>query len=271
LKSSAEEVLKSQKTWADLLSINSNEEKLLKYKLISKRKLEDLKNELVGEYYINDWEYEVEVNKNVSVHPSKIVGTYHTGYQNKSLYDVLKSLKRADKNIYKYLENPNYYNDTSKREETNTTISLAYKKHEDKFYICEGANHRFFLSKILNIEDLVVDTVFVYDEDKDLKELFGNIKTLGFDYNIEGDFVNITSDKMFITLYGGISIQENLEAFILNYRELKTSKYSEFKYKLLDSLLSEYRYKYNYSNNEIKNIFHFNFLSLLEHKRSSQC
>jgi hypothetical protein len=261
-----EKEMKNYELWNNLSEIKSNVEKILKYDLLTKDELEESKNDFIGDFFLEYWEIKVDVKNDVFIDPSKIAGTSHPDYCNKSLYEVINTLKRAEPVIYNYLINPIYYVDNSVRKNHEKKLYIAYKKHEDKYYICGEGNHRFFLSKILQLDRVLVNELYVYDEDVELKRLIEEIMNLGFDLDVKEKSIEIAADNIKVVLQE--PTKEDLERFINYYKNINISKWSEFNYKIRLSLINNYREKFLYSDDQIKHIIHFNYLELLYHKRN---
>jgi hypothetical protein len=259
-----EKIKKNAEIWRQIINIESNDEKLLKFDLINIERLEEIKNEYIEDFYVEDWEFEVEIIENQYVSPSKIVGTHHSDYKNQYLHNVLKRLKRFNNTVYNYLLNSGYYKDES-RDTHGKKLCLAYKRHEDKYYICGEGNHRFFLSKIVGLDKVFVNKIYVYDEDAQLKQTIKELKQIGFDYEKTDKGLYVVSKNIKILLFG--DMKDSLRNFIYEYKNMNVSGWNEFKYKLGLMFHNNYRRKYEYID-DVKNAVHFHYLKLIEHKRN---
>ncbi|MEK5056032.1 hypothetical protein MHH96_21830 [Niallia sp. FSL K6-0212] len=262
--------LKEREIWNSILKIETNSEKLLINKLIDNSRIHQIKDDFIKEYELKVWEYQTDILTDIYINPNKIIGTRHSRYNNKNLYEVLEELKRADINIYNYIINPDYYVNMNSRIDK-TKLYIAYKKHEDRYYICGDGNHRFFLSKILNLDKIFVNEVYVYEEDLQLKSLLEELKELGFDYHITENEIEseIEINSSYVSIFLTGEIKNNLSGFISSYKNLSISSLSERIYKISEFLSPEYENKYEYSNDIIKNAIHKNFLRLINHKRKN--
>ncbi|MED4990138.1 hypothetical protein ETC01_00590 [Geobacillus sp. NFOSA3] len=260
-----EKIKKNAEIWNQIINTESNVEKLLKFNLVTSERLEEIEKEYIGEFHVEDWEIEVETIENQYVPPSKIVGTNHPDYKDQYLNSVLENLKRFNDVIYGYLLNSRYYEDNRFRDTDRKKLYLAYKRHEDKYYICGEGNHRFFLSKIIGLDRVFVNKVYVYDEDVQLKQAIIELKQIGFDYKKTDKGVYIISENIKILLHGDMG--NVLRKFIYEYKNLDTSRWNEFKYKLGLMFNNNYRKKYEYID-DVKSAVHFHYLKLIEHKRN---
>jgi hypothetical protein len=262
-----EQLKRNLEIWENINSLKSNFDRFLHHDLLSEEKIEESRNEYIKSFNVKPWEFKIGVEYSDCVDPRKIIGTAHPDYQNIYLYDVIKSLKRGPGVIYNYIISPDYYIDEDLRETNEKKLFLSYKKHEDKYYISGDGNHRFFLSKILELDKVIVNEVYIYDEDVELRFLLQELNRLGFGYKIDKQSIKIKSAFVYIELDG--QIKDKLEYFIDCYNKLSLSLLREKYYKVRVLFSYNYRQKFSYSNDTIKHIFHFNYLSLIEHKRNN--
>ncbi|WP_256816549.1 hypothetical protein [Cytobacillus sp. Bac17] len=226
--------------------------------------IERLKIEELSSYSLEPWEFEVGEKYGVKVEPRKIKGTAHPSYMKKSLFEAFNSLKRGQSIVYNYILSPDYYNNLDLREYHRDKLHLIYKMHEDKYYISGDGNHRFILSKVLDINELIIDSVTEYNEDLKLKELLQQLESIGFAYEITVEGIIVNSKYLEIELYG--NLKSVLGSFLKHYINLNTSTINEHLYRLKRYFTKDFMQKYAYSK-EIMDICYYNFLELMKHKR----
>lgn len=78
---------------------------------------------------------------------SKLVGTDHDRYANRSWVEAFCDLDRADKNLDLFFKNPGYYSNENEED-----IDMGVIEKNDEFYIysrCGGGNNRLIIMKLL--------------------------------------------------------------------------------------------------------------------------
>lgn len=257
-----EKIRKSVRDQAHL----SNIEKLIFFKFISEKRVQELNEIFIKKYYIEDWESEINQLEDVYVDVDKIVGTHHSSYNNQNLFKAVNKLKKSIPSIQWRLINPNYFHSNESRDRSEKELSLAYKQHLDEYYICGDGNNRILISKALGGE-ILVNKVYVYNENTFLKQQLNKLLRFGFTYKFAGEQIIIESNHVKLIIDG---FENELEQFLRHYENIKISSWDEKIFKLKSIFISNYRNKYAYSVDKVRHLVHFNYQRLISHKKESE-
>ncbi|MBD8109670.1 hypothetical protein [Priestia megaterium] len=255
------------------LEDKTNVEKLKHFNLISKEREKEIRAIYFERYYKEKWELEIETINDKFIDPKKIVGTHHPAYYERTLFNSVNSLKKFDDILHYFRINPDYYISNESRNKHTKRINLAYKKHEDKYYINGEGNNRFITSIALGLPKILINEITVYDESQEIKNILLWVRENGFKYDIEQEMksiydsnpIQLFSDYIDITING----IEQLIIFKDKYERLDVSTLRMKLYKFKSVILNNYQEKYFYSN-EINHLFHARYLELREHKLKNQ-
>lgn len=256
-----EKIRKSVRDQANL----SNIEKLIFFKFISEKRAQELNDIFIKKYYIEDWESQINQLEDVYVDVDKIVGTHHSSYNDQNLFQAVNKLKKSIHSIQWRLINPNYFHCNTSRDISEKKLSLAYKQHEDEYYICGDGNNRFLISKALGGK-ILVNKVYVYNENTVMKQRLNKLLSFGFTYKIAEEQISIESNHVKLRIDG---FENELEQFLGHYENIKISSWDEKIFILKSIFISNYRNKYAYSVDKVRHLVHFNYQRLRKHKRES--
>lgn len=257
--------------WQEINSLEdkTNIEKLKHFNLITNEREKEIQEIYFERYCLKDWEVKVGTVKDQLIDPKRIVGTCHSDYFEKTLFESLNSLKRFDRVLNNLKNNPNYYTSNETRNNNEKKIGLAYKQQEDKYYINGDGNHRLITAKSLGFPKILINEITIYQEAKKIKDILLWVRKNGFEYKIEKDYkdvndsnpIELFSDYIHITING----INKLICFKEKYENLNVSNFKLKIYKFKSKLLNGYRNKYSHSD-EITHLFHANYLEISEHK-----
>ncbi|WP_423478946.1 hypothetical protein [Priestia megaterium] len=252
-----------------LLEDKTNVEKLKHFNLISKEREKEIRAIYFERYYKEKWELEIETIKDKFIDPKKIAGTRHPAYYEGTLFNSVNSLKKFDNILHYFRINPDYYISNESRNKHKKKLNLAYKKHEDKYYINGEGNNRFITSIALGLPKILINEITVYDESQEIKSILLWVRENGFQYEIEQEIKSIQDSNQiqlfFDDIYITINGIEKLIIFKEKYENLDVSNFKLKIYKFKSKFLNDYRNKYHYSD-EITHLFHANYLKLRKHK-----
>ncbi|MBX9970702.1 hypothetical protein H7K06_24535 [Priestia aryabhattai] len=257
--------------WHEVRSLRgkTNIDKLKHFNFITEEREEEIQATYFKRYYLEKWEVKVGTIKDTLIDPKKIVGTRHSDYYERTLFESLNSLKRFESILAELIINPNYYTSNETRNNNEKKIDLAYKRHEDKYYINGEGNNRLITSVVLGFPKILINEITIYDESQEIKNILLWARENGFEYIIEGPIKNLydpieiklVSDCIDITING----IEQLIIFKDKYERLDVSTFRMKSYKVKSVIINNYQDKYLYSN-EINHLFHAKYLELREHK-----
>lgn len=168
-----------------------------------------------NESFINDFLKTIEsydfrrlircTSDNYYIDLTKVVGTLHNDYNNKSWIDAFYSLKRPI-NILKAIVFPEYYNDLQNIKIKKELISFV--KIDDEYYISEG-NHRTILAKINGLK-YIYAPLCEYRTDTEYQEYYNKISEKGIQIEFPDTFhLNDYKDRF--------NIKYNWEIFKIYY------------------------------------------------------
>lgn len=261
--------------WQEVRSLRgkTNIEKLKHFNFITERREKEIQATYFERYYLEKWEVKVGTIKNTLIDPKKIVGTRHSDYYERTLFESLNSLKRFESILAKLRINPEYYTSNKTRNNNEKKINLAYKRHEDKYYISGEGNNRLITSVALGFQKILINEITIYDESQEIKNILLWVRENGFEYIIKDPIKNLhdpieiklVSDYIDITING----VEQLIIFKDKYERLDVSTIRMKSYKFKSVIFNNYQDKYLYSN-EVNHLFHARYLELREHKLKNQ-
>lgn len=171
----------------------------------------------------------ISYEENQYVDTSRIFGSLHPDYENKSWIGIFMALKR-DKNIWNALFNGNTKELYSN--EINSFGSISFKNYDGEYYVDSGS-HRTTLAIILGLDTIGPVPVQNWTKDYEFESCFNTLNEFGFEVTFSKNIeVNIEKWETFIITVDHIKYElfglEKIQRFIEEYKMYILLKQSNF-------------------------------------------